>query len=189
MWYCFASLLFCSIGLLLADPQGGTQFYSSLEPLTKEQQQRIKAAAAAANGGGSKKGRESGKGKGKAGAAAAAADAAAGPSTSSAAKPAAAGGSSGNGGGQVVGLCVLPIHLSKDGFSRPVDTLYFMPLVAGTWGGMRVKEEAAQQGRELAGQLLHTEHLVLAFGMQGGCAVRDVGYGKRTCCCTRGWAG
>ena len=165
-----------SIGLLLADPQG-SQFFSTLEPLTKEQQQRIKAAAAAGGGGGAggKKARESGKGKGKGEAAAAAAAAAAdaGPSTSSAAKPAAPGGGSSaasatGSSGQVVGLCVLPIHLSKEGCGRPVDTLYYVPLTAGTWGGMRVKEEVAQQGRELAGQLLHAEQSVVAFGMQGG---------------------
>lgn len=161
-----------SIGLLLADPQG-SQFFSTLEPLTKEQQQRIKAAATAAGGGGGgKKAQESGKGKGQAAAVAAAA-ADAGPSTSSAAKPGASGGSSSTASvaansGQVVGLCVLPIHLSKEGWGRPVDTLYYVPLAAGTWGGMRVKEEVAQQGRELAGQLLHAEQSVVAFGMQGG---------------------
>lgn len=77
----------------------------------------------------------------------------------------------------MVGLCVLPIHLSKDGCGRPVDTLYFMPLAAGTWGGMQVKEAAAQQGRELAGQLLHAEQAVVAYGMQSGWAgARGLGW-------------
>lgn len=41
-----------------------------------------------------------------------------------------------------------------------------MPLAAGTWGGLQVKEQVAEHGRSLAAQLLHTERAILAFGMQ-----------------------
>ena len=171
-----------SIGLLLAEPQG-RQFFSSLEPLSAEQRQRVKAAAtaAASGAGGGKKARVSGTSKAAAAAAAAAAGAA--PGASSGAPPAAAGSggsAGGSGGALVVALCVLPIHLSQSGQGRPAETLYLVPLRAGTWGGMLVKEQVAEQGRSLAAQLLHSELTIVAFGMQGAW---ERGVGGRRCAC------
>lgn len=124
-------LPWCSVGLLLADPTG-RQFFSTLQPLTKEQAKAIKAAEAAAIGGGGKRARASGKGKGKGTAGAAAGAAAAAPSgggggaaaaVGAAAEAAAAAKPAGDGEPRVVGLCVQPIHVSPaTGEGRPGDS-------------------------------------------------------------------
>lgn len=45
--------------------------------------------------------------------------------------------------------------------------LYFVPLAAGTWGGMEVSRAEAEQGRGLVGQLLaQPSGAVLAFNLQ-----------------------
>lgn len=166
------------MGLLLADSTG-RQFFSTLEPLTKQQQAAIKATAAAAAGG--KKARGSGKGKGKAAAAAAAqpdpgggdaaaaAAAAPGPAAGLGGGPSAAG--KGAVAGQAVALCVLPIQPdpSDPGGGRPAATQYLLPLAAGSWGGLAVSPASAAQGRDLAAQLLAAPAPggVVAFNMQG----------------------
>jgi hypothetical protein len=69
-----------------------------------------------------------------------------------------------------VGLCLLPIRVDEQsGSGVPGGTLYFMPLAAGPWGGHKVKEESAAQGRQLAQQLLaNPAGAIVAFNMQGG---------------------
>lgn len=138
----------CSIGVLLADATG-SQFYSTLEPLSKEQLQRIKA----------------GPGKKPRLAAGAVSAPAAAVSASAAAQ-----------GDAAVALCLLPIHLGEGAAAAEDEAVFFFPLAprapgrGGTGGGGAggVSEEDAAKGRDVAGQLLHSPHAVVCFNMQGG---------------------
>ncbi len=134
------------MGLLLADATGH-QFFSTLEPLTKQQQAAIKAAAAAAAGG--KKARGSSRGRGK-GAAVPAAELEPAPGAGLGGEPAAA--CKGSAASQAVALCVLPIHPdpSNPGGGRPAAMQYLLPLTAGSWCGLAVSPASAAQGRDLA---------------------------------------
>ena len=145
----------CSIGLLLVDASG-SQFYSTLQPLTKEQKRAAAAAAAASTG---KKQRGSGKGKATPGAAEAAAAAAPSPG-------AAAG--RGSGSGTVVGLCLLPIHPPPGRAGPPPSRcMHVMPLTAGLYGGTSITSDTAAQGRHMVEQLLAGAPTTICWGMQG----------------------
>lgn len=169
----------------------GSQFHSTLEPLTKEQRRSIKAAASAPAAGSSGK-KPRGSGKGKAGAPAAVAAGAEASAAAQAAGPAATDGGAA-GGSRLVGLCLLPIAVDElSGGGAPGPTMYFMPLAAGTFGGHEVAEEAATQGRDLAAQLVANPEggAILAFNMQGGRGCRE--NKRETCWCwgnsERPWA-
>lgn len=169
-----APWLCCSMGLLLADATGH-QFFSTLEPLTKQQQAAIKAGATAAPGG--KKARGSSRGRGK-GPAVPAAELEPGSGDASVLAPAPGAGLGGgpaaackcSAASQAVALCVLPIHPDPSdlGGGRPAATQYLLPLTAGSWCGLAVSPASAAQGRDLAAQLLAAPAPggVVAFNMQ-----------------------
>ncbi|GAB4813275.1 hypothetical protein N2152v2_000321 [Parachlorella kessleri] len=145
----------CSIGMLLVDATG-TQFFSSLEPLTKEQLQRIKALQ---GGGIARKKKKAGDAAEEEPAPAPATNTD-DPAASTAAAPS---------GAQPVALCLLPIHLSEaEGAGQPGQTIYYIPLAVGAWGGGQpVTDDMACRGRELVGQLLSNQLPVVCFNMQG----------------------
>lgn len=141
------------------DPSG-SQFFSTLEPLSKEQQRAIKAV-----GGGNKRAQGG-------------SQAAAQPTGASAPGE---GPPAGPRGGTAVALCLLPIHASEQsGQGVPGATLYFLPLAAGVWGGLEVDDAAAARGRDISQQLLASSQCdaIVAFDMQGGDAAAG-----RLCIC------